>query len=311
MDAMSSHKVWTLVDPPKGVKLVGCKWVYKHKLGADGEVTTFKARLVAKGYTQRPGVDFEETYLPVAIAKSIRIILAITAWYDYEIWQMNVKMTFLNRFVEEEIYTDQPKGFTSVGEKQKVCYLQRSICCLKQASRSWNTNFDEVIRGEDFIKNNFDPCVYKKCTRPDVTFALSVTSRYQACAGEAHWTVVKNILKYLRRTKDMFMIYDGRELILEGYNDASLQSDEDDAKSQSGFIFKLNGGVVVWKSSKQDTTADFTTEAEYIATSEASTEAHWMKTYIQKFGVVPSIAEPVVIFCDNNEAIAQAKESRS
>ncbi|KAL0288855.1 UNVERIFIED_CONTAM: Retrovirus-related Pol polyprotein from transposon TNT 1-94, partial [Sesamum radiatum] len=109
-----------------------------------------------------------------------------------------------------------------------------------------------------------------QCTRPDVTFALSVTSRYHACAGEAHWTAVKTILKYLRRTKDMFLIYGGGELILEGYSDASFQSDEDDAKSQSGFVFKLNGGVVAWKSSKQDTTADSTTEAEYIAASEAA-----------------------------------------
>ncbi|KAL0455904.1 UNVERIFIED_CONTAM: hypothetical protein Slati_0929600 [Sesamum latifolium] len=79
MDSMGSNQVWTLVDPPKGVRPVGCKWVYKRKLGANGEVTAFKARLVAKGYTQRSGVDFEETYSPVAMAKSIRILLAIAA----------------------------------------------------------------------------------------------------------------------------------------------------------------------------------------------------------------------------------------
>ncbi|KAL0411523.1 UNVERIFIED_CONTAM: Retrovirus-related Pol polyprotein from transposon TNT 1-94 [Sesamum latifolium] len=88
------------------------------------------------------------------------------------------------------------------------------------------------------------------CTRHDVAYALSVTSRYQACAGEAYWGAVKSILKYLKRTKDMFLIYGGGELILEGYSDASFQSDDDDAKSQSDFVFKLNGGVVAWKSSK-------------------------------------------------------------
>ncbi|KAL0395380.1 UNVERIFIED_CONTAM: Retrovirus-related Pol polyprotein from transposon RE1 [Sesamum latifolium] len=98
---MGSNQVWTLVDPPKGVRPVGCKWVYKRKLGADGEVTAFKARLVAKGYTQRPGVDFEETYSSVAMAKSIRILLAIPVWYDYEIWQMDVKTAFVNGFIEE------------------------------------------------------------------------------------------------------------------------------------------------------------------------------------------------------------------
>ncbi|KAL0284257.1 UNVERIFIED_CONTAM: Retrovirus-related Pol polyprotein from transposon RE2 [Sesamum radiatum] len=172
MDSMSSNKVWTLVDPPKGVKPVGCKWVYKRKLGADGEVTTLKARFVAKGYTQRPGVDFEESYLHVAIAKSIRIMLAIAAWYDYKIWQMDVKTAFLNWLVEEEIYMDQLEGFTSVGEEQKVCHLQRSIYGPKQASRSWNIHFDEVIRGYDFIKNDFDPCVYKKVSGSSVAFLV-------------------------------------------------------------------------------------------------------------------------------------------
>ncbi|KAL0445487.1 UNVERIFIED_CONTAM: Retrovirus-related Pol polyprotein from transposon TNT 1-94 [Sesamum latifolium] len=128
---------------------------------------------------------------------------------------------------------------------------------------------------------------------------------------EAHWGTVKSILKYLKRTKDIFLIYGGGELILEGYSDASFQSDDDDAKSQLSFAFKLNGGVIAWKSSNQDTTQDSTTEAEYIAASEAAKEAIWIKNYIQELGVVPSTAEAVVIFCDNNGAIAQGKKSRS
>ncbi|KAL0283240.1 UNVERIFIED_CONTAM: Retrovirus-related Pol polyprotein from transposon TNT 1-94 [Sesamum angustifolium] len=123
-----------------------------------------------------------------------------------------------------------------------------------------------------------------QCTRPDIGYALSVTSRYQACAGEAHWTAVKTILKYLRRTKDVFLVYGCGELILEGFSDASFQSDDDDVKSQSGFVFKRNGGVVAWKSSKQDTTADSTTEAEYIAASEAAKETVWMKKLHPRVG---------------------------
>ncbi|KAL0416509.1 UNVERIFIED_CONTAM: Secreted RxLR effector protein [Sesamum latifolium] len=150
-----------------------------------------------------------------------------------------------------------------------------------------------------------------QCTRPDIAFALSVTGRYQSCAGETHWTAVKTIIKYLRKTQEMFLVYGSGELVLEGYSDASFQSDVDDAKSQSGFVVKLNGGVVAWKSSKQDTTVDSTIEAEYIAVSEAAKEAVWMKNYIQELDVVRSIIEPIVIFCDNNGAIAQAKEPRS
>ncbi|KAL0428099.1 UNVERIFIED_CONTAM: Copia protein [Sesamum latifolium] len=122
MNSMGSNQVWTLVDPPKGVRPIGCKLVYKRKLGADGEVTAFKARLVEKGYTQRPGVDFEETYSPVAMAKSTRILLSIAAWYDYEIWHMDVKTAFLNDSVEEEIFMDQPEVLLPL-EKNQVKHL--------------------------------------------------------------------------------------------------------------------------------------------------------------------------------------------
>ena len=150
------------------------------------------------------------------------------------------------------------------------------------------------------------------CTRPDVACALSMTSRYQSDPGESHWTAVKNILKYLRNTKDKFLVYGGSdELVVSGYTDASFQTDKDDFRSQSGYIFCLNGGAVSWKSSKQDTVADSTTEAEYLAASEAAKEAVWIKKFITELGVIPSISEPVALYCDNNGAIAQAKEPRS
>ena len=96
------------------------------------------------------------------------------------------------------------------------------------------------------------------CTRPDVSYALSVTSRYQSDPGKDHWTAVRTILKYLRRTKDMFLVYGGdKELVVKGYTDASFVTDPDDSKSQSGYVFILNGGAVSWKSSKQDTCCGF------------------------------------------------------
>ena len=151
------------------------------------------------------------------------------------------------------------------------------------------------------------------CTRPDVSYALSITSRYQSDPGESHWTAVKNILKYFRRSKDMFLVYGGLEddLVVNGYTDASFQSDKDDFRSQSGYVFCLNGCAVSWKSSKQSIVADSTTEAEYITTSDATKEAVWIKKFITDLEVVPSITNPVDVYCDNNGAIAQAKEPRS
>ena len=94
LDSMYSNQVWDLVKAPNDIKLVGCKWVYKRKRGIDGKVETFKAMPVAKWYIQKEDIDYEETFSPVAMLKSIRILLSIAAHYDYEIWQMDVKMLF-------------------------------------------------------------------------------------------------------------------------------------------------------------------------------------------------------------------------
>ena len=85
MDSMYTNQVWTLVDPPEGIKPIGCKWIFKKKTDIEGNVITYKARLVAKGYRKKQGVDYDETFSPIAMLKSIRILLAIAAHYDYEI----------------------------------------------------------------------------------------------------------------------------------------------------------------------------------------------------------------------------------
>ena len=104
--------------------------------------------------------------------KSIRILLAIAAHYDYEIWQMDVKTAFLNGNLEEEVYMMQPEGFMSKNYPDKVCRLLRSIYGLKQASRSWNIRFDEAIRSYDFVKNEDEPCVYRKVSGSAITFLV-------------------------------------------------------------------------------------------------------------------------------------------
>ena len=149
------------------------------------------------------------------------------------------------------------------------------------------------------------------CTRPDISFAVSVTSRYQSNPGNDHWMAIKHILKYLKGTKDKLIIYGGNELQVNGYTDSDFQSDPDDRKSTSGFVFTLNGGAVCWKSSKQGSTADSTTEAEYIAASEVAKEAVWIKNFVTELGVVPSIENAIPLYCDNIGAIAQANEPRA
>ena len=172
IDSMYVNQVWSLVDAPEGINPIGCKWVYKKKIGIDGQIETYKARLVAKGFRQKYGIDYEETFSPVAMLKSIRIMLAIAAYHDYEIWQMDVKTAFLNGFLEEEVYMSQPEGFISKNKPNQVCKLKRSIYGLKQASRSWNIRFDETIKRFGFIKNVDEPCIYKKTSGSAIVFLV-------------------------------------------------------------------------------------------------------------------------------------------
>nr|GEZ46268.1 retrotransposon protein, putative, Ty1-copia subclass [Tanacetum cinerariifolium] len=133
---------------------------------------TYKARLVAKGYTQIYGVDYKETFLPVADIRAIRILISVAALYDYEIWQMHVKIAFLNGYLDEDIYMVQPDGFVDPNHPRKVCKLQRSIYSLKQASRSWNKRFDKEIKRFGFTQNLDEPCVSQKASGSNVTFLI-------------------------------------------------------------------------------------------------------------------------------------------
>nr|GEY51867.1 retrotransposon protein, putative, Ty1-copia subclass [Tanacetum cinerariifolium] len=349
-----------------------------------------------------------ETFSPVVDIRAIRILITIAAYYDYEIWQMDVKTAFLDGYLNEEVYMEQPEGFVNPNYPNRVCKLKRSIYGLKQASRQWNKRFDDEIKKFGFTQNRDEPCVYIKasgsnitfvilyiddilimgnsipmlqsvktylgkcfaikdlgeaayilgikiyrdrskrliglcqsayikkilkrycmenskresipmqeklklsklqgastpaemkrmrnvpyasavgsimydvrCTRPDVAFAQNITSRFQRNPGDIHWTTVKNILKYLRNTKDVFLVYEG-------------------------YVFILNGGVVDWKGAKQSIFATSSAEAEYI---DASKEAVWVRKFIYGLSVVSTIEESISMYCDNTGAIAIANES--
>jgi hypothetical protein len=127
----------------------------------DGNVHIYKARLGAKGFRQIQGVDYEETFLPVAMLKSVWILLA-----------MDVKTAFLNGHLSEDVYMTQPEGFVDPENAGTICKLQRSIYGLKQASRSWNIRFDEVDKRFGFIKNEEEPCVYKRASGSALVFLV-------------------------------------------------------------------------------------------------------------------------------------------
>ena len=131
MKSIRTNQVWDLVDLLLGRKAIGNKWVLKIKRMADGSIKRYKTRLVTKRYTQKEGVDYEETFSPVVRFASIRLILAIVANLNLELYQMDVKIAFFNGELDEEIYMDQPVGFVAKGQERKVCKFKRSIYGLK------------------------------------------------------------------------------------------------------------------------------------------------------------------------------------
>ena len=120
------------MDPLEGIVPIDCKWVFKKKIGSNRKVETCKARLVAKGYCQSQGINYEVTFSLVIMLKSIRILLAIIAYYDCEIFQLDVKITFLKGYIDQDIYIERPRGFTPKDQAGKVCKFKRSMYVLSK-----------------------------------------------------------------------------------------------------------------------------------------------------------------------------------
>nr|GEX53589.1 putative retrotransposon protein [Tanacetum cinerariifolium] len=297
------------------------KWLFKKKTKIDGVVHTYKARLMAKGYTQTSGIDYEETLSPVVDIRAIRILIAIAAYYDYEIWQMNVKTTFLNGYLNEEVYMEQLEGEAAYILGIKI-YRDRSrrligLCqsayikkilkryCMENSKRGSIAMQEKIKLSKS--QGASTPAELKRmqnvpyasavgfiiyavrCTRPDVAFAQNVTSRFQQNP-----------------------VYGGdlkQELEVSCYTDAGYLTDADDLKSQTGYVFVLNGSAVDWKSTKQSIFATSSAEAEYIAAFDASKKAVWVRKFISGLGVVPIIEEPISMYCDNTGEIVIANES--
>jgi hypothetical protein len=164
MELMKTNQVWDLVDLPLGQRFIGNKLILKIKHKVDGLIERYKARLVAKSYTQEEGIDYEDTFSPLVRITSVRLILAIVAHMDFELYQMDVRTAFLNEELNEKIYMDQPLGFETKRQERKVCKHKRSIYGLKQDSRQWNVKFHQTILKDDFTMMEEDHYMYLKCS---------------------------------------------------------------------------------------------------------------------------------------------------
>ena len=420
---MASTGTWGLVDLPPDHKVIQCKWVFKHKV--DG---CFHARLVAKGFTQIHGIDYSETFSPVARFKSLHLLLAIAALEDWEIHSMDVKSAFLNGNLDKEIYMAQPTGFVIPGWEHQVCHLRKAIYGLKQASCQWNLKFHSVLLDYGFICTVSDSGVYvyrqhggdpflilililyvdditilgsslakvshlksylmksfdmmdlgETCSYlglhithdrsnklleidqesyiqdvlqcfghsdsnpartplpsaihliknentaspsfrtqyqqligsllyamivscPDISYAVSRLAQYSANPSSHHLNAAQHVLKYLKGTSSMRLRYDGSSNSgLYGFSDSDWAESRDDCKSIGAYCFFLADGTISWSSRKQHIVSLSSTEAEYIALSQASTQAAWYRSLLTEIGF--PISNPITLHGDNKGSV--------
>lgn len=426
---------WGLVDPPSGVNIVGSKWVFKAKKDAAGNVVRYKARLVAQGFSQVPGVDYFDTFAPVAKLASIRAVLAIAAARNMEIHQIDIKGAFLNGKLtdDERIYMRQPPGFIDSSFPRRVCHLKKTLYGLKQSGRRWYQRLCEILvdnlaftrcdvdhsvffktSGHDLIiilvhvddctiaatalkliswvkegvkefveitdlgeihwllgielkrdrqsgkimlsqrsyidaslrrfgledtkpvSTPMDPATrlttdhspkstleiarmskvpYQEAvgtlmyaslgTRPDITYAVQVLSKFSKNPGDAHWEAVKRVFRYLKGTRELWLTYGGLGEDLAGYTDADGNMAEDRCAT-SGYAFIVNGGAVSWSAKRQEIVTLSTTESEYVGATHATKEAIWLRSLISQ--IFESTLPTTTIFSDNKSAIALAKD---
>ncbi|CAK9800955.1 Retrovirus-related Pol polyprotein from transposon TNT 1-94 [Anthophora plagiata] len=428
-NALNENKAWKLVERPANQNVIGCRWVLRTKYNADGTVERRKARLVAKGYAQQPGVDFEETFAPVVRLSSIRAIVATAAQLNLKLYQLDIVMAYINGDLNEDVFMEQPEGFTKPGEKDLVCKLQRSLYGLKQSGRQWYEKLDAQLRKLKLKPCNADKCVYfrrekedivlvaiyvddlivatssrrvfdeiksaletkfkvkdlgtlhyclgieftqdqesgkiklsqqkytedvltrfnmkdadpvstpletkqKLCketepktkdeiaelqklpyrslvgalmylavaTRPDIAHAVSVLSRFNENYGKPHWNAAKRVLRYLKGTVEYGLVFERDKQDLTGFVDSDWANDMDDRVSYTGYIFKLAGAAISWESRKQKTIALSSTEAEYMALTEAAKEATYWKNFFAELGLRKGSEGPITVYCDNQGA---------
>jgi hypothetical protein len=150
MDAVEKNCTWELTDLPHGHGVITLKWVFKLKRDEAGAIVKHKAHLVARNFVQREGIDFDDTFAPVAQMESVRLLFVLAAQEGWRVHQMDIKSTFLNGDLKEEVYVHQPPGFAIPGKEGKVLHLRKALYGLRQARRAWNAKLDSTLKGMGF-----------------------------------------------------------------------------------------------------------------------------------------------------------------
>nr|GEY72942.1 ribonuclease H-like domain-containing protein [Tanacetum cinerariifolium] len=254
-----------------------------------------KSRLVVRGYRQEEGIDFKESFAPVARMEAIRIFLAYVAHKSFMVFQMDVKTAFLHGSLKEDVYVCQPEGFIDYDHPSHVYKLKKALYGLKQAPQAWYDELSKFLLQNHFFKGTIDPTLFIRRFQDDILVV-------QAKPTEKHLKEVKRIFHYLWGTVNIGLWYtkdSGFELT--GFLDADYAGCKDTFKSTSGGAQFLGENLVSWSSKKQDCTVLSTVKVEYVSLSACCAQVFWMRTQLTDYGFH---FNKIPIYCDSKSAIA-------
>ncbi|GJU51659.1 retrovirus-related pol polyprotein from transposon TNT 1-94, partial [Tanacetum coccineum] len=317
-------EVWDLLPRPDCVMIINLKWVFKVKLDELGGVLKNKARLVARGYRQEERIDFEEFFVPVARLDAIRIFIAYATYINMIIYQMDVKMTFLNGILREKVYVSQPDGFVDQDNPNRLYKLKKALYGLKQAPWAWYDLLSSFLLSQKFSKGAVDPTSY--CPRGiflnQSKYALEIIEKYgMETSDPVDTPMVKKSeldedpqgkavdptryrgmivsLMYLTSSRPDVVFADSC-IALIAFANADHAGCQDTRRSTFRSMQLLGDRLVSWSSKKQKSTTISSTEAEYIALSGCCAQILWMRSQLTDYGLG---FNKIHLYFDNKSAI--------
>nr|GEX60469.1 retrovirus-related Pol polyprotein from transposon TNT 1-94 [Tanacetum cinerariifolium] len=308
-------KVWELVPRPYKVMVITLKWIYKVKLDELGGILKNKARLVARCYRQEEGINFEESFAPVARLEAIRIFLAFAAHMNMVIYQMDVKTTFLNGIMGVEVYVCQSDDFVDPDNPNHVYKQNKALYGLKQAPRAWYDMLSSLLISQDLSKGSVDPTLF---IRRDDKYLLLVqiyvddiifaSSKPELCDLFAKIMCLKFKISMMVDTpvvekSKLNEDKEGKAVDPSHYCDADHAGCQDTHCSTSGSMQFLGDRLVSWSLKRKKSAAISSMEAEYITLSGCCTQVLWIRSQLTDYGLG---FNKIPMYCDNKSAIAYA-----
>ncbi|GKD40077.1 retrovirus-related pol polyprotein from transposon TNT 1-94 [Tanacetum coccineum] len=305
--------------------IIALKWIYKVKLNEYGDVLKNKARLVAKGYRQEEGINFEESFAPVAWIEAIRIFIANAASKNMNIYQMDVKTAFMNGELKEEVYISQPEGFIDPDHPTYVYRLKKALYGLKQALRAWYNTLSRFLLDNKFSKGVVDP-TFLKVPEASLLINQNILSKYGMDTSDHVDTpmvdrskldedplgilvdqtrfqgMVGSLMYPIISRPDLGLWYPKDTAVaLTAYANTDHAGCQDTMRSMSGSAQFLRDKLVSCSSKKQKSTVISTIEAKYISMSGYCAQILWMRSQLTDYGFA---FNNIPMYCDNKSVIA-------